>query len=346
MKQVESDQTSGTSSRAAGLFGIKQLGGARTSGVSSGIRGLSRNQAISMLVILGVMWLILALLSPYFFTVDNIMEITLQTAVIAIIAAGETFVIISAGIDLSVGAVFACSAVVGGLVLESTGNLPLALVATLACGSLLGLANGLLITRLWVPPFIATLGMMGVARGLALILSDGQPIYGLPEGYKLIGRGKLFDVIPTPTLIMLSVFIVGYIIASYTRFGRFIYAIGSNSEAARLSGIKVARVTTGVYLICGLLSGLASTIEAGRLGIVQPAGGQGYELLAIGAVVIGGTSLFGGEGSIIATLIGAIIITTIRNGLNILGVNAFWQYVVNGAVIIAAIAVDQYRRRR
>jgi ribose transport system permease protein len=346
MKQVESDQVSGTSSEASGLFGLKQLGGNGRSGVSSGIRGLSRNQAISMLAILAVLWLILGLLSPYFFTVDNIMEITLQTAVIAIIAAGETFVIISAGIDLSVGAVFACSAVVGGLVLESTGNLPLALAATLACGSLLGLTNGLLITRLWVPPFIATLGMMGVARGLSLILSDGQPIYGLPEAYKLIGRGKLFDVIPVPTIIVLVVFILGYILASYTRFGRFIYAIGSNAEAARLSGIKVARVTIGVYLIGGLLTGLASTIESGRLGIVQPAGGQGYELLAIGAVVIGGTSLFGGEGSIIATLIGAIIITTIRNGLNILGVNAFWQYVVNGAVIITAIAVDQYRRRR
>jgi ribose transport system permease protein len=299
-----------------------------------------------MLVILGVLWLILALLSPYFFTVDNIMEITLQTAVIAIIAAGETFVIISGGIDLSVGAVFACSAVVGGLVLESTGSLPLALAATVSFGALLGLTNGLLIAKLYVPPFIATLGMMGVARGLALILSSGIPIYGLDEGYKFIGQGKLFDVIPVPTLIVLLVFILGYILANRTRFGRFIYAIGSNSEAARLSGINIARVTIGVYVISGLLAGLASVVEAGRLGIIQPAGGQGYELLAIGAVVIGGTSLFGGEGSIIATLIGAIIVTTIRNGLNILGVNAFWQYVVNGTVIIAAIAVDQYRRRR
>ncbi|MEA3334650.1 MAG: ABC transporter permease [Chloroflexota bacterium] len=316
------------------------------SSVSAGIRGLSRNQGVSMLVILAIMWLVLGLLSPYFFTRDNIMEITLQTAVIAIIAAGETFVIISAGIDLSVGALFAASAVVGGLVLEATGSLPLSLAATIAFGSLLGLTNGILITKLWVPPFIATLGMMGVARGLALILSDGIPIYGLPDVYKFIGQGKFFDLIPVPTVIMVVVFIVGFIIANYTRFGRFVYAIGSNAEAARLSGIKVARVTIGVYVICGLLTGLASIIEAGRLGIIQPAGGNGYELLAIGAVVIGGTSLFGGEGSIIATLIGAIIMTTIRNGLNILGVNSFWQYVVTGAIIIAAIAIDQYRRRR
>jgi ribose transport system permease protein len=336
MKQVESDQTSGTPSGAGGLFGLRQLGGGRTAGVSSGIRGLSRNQGISMLVILAVMWVVLGLLSPYFFTVDNIMEI---------IAAGETFVILSGGIDLSVGAVFACSAVVGGLVFESTGSLPLALAATVSFGALLGLTSGLLITKLYVPPFIATLGMMGVARGLALILSSGIPIYGL-EPYRFIGQGKLFDVVPIPTVIVLVVYILGYILANRTRFGRFVYAIGSNSEAARLSGINVVRVTIGVYVMSGFLAGLASIIEAGRLGIVQPAGGNGYELLAIGAVVVGGASLFGGEGSIIATLIGAIIVTTIRNGLNILGVNAFWQYVVNGAVIIAAIAVDQYRRRR
>ena len=139
------------------------------------------------------------------------------------------------------------------------------------------------------------------------------------------------------------VFAAGFVLANYSRFGRFIYAIGSNTEATRLSGIKVAAVTVGIYTICGLLSGLASTVEAGRLAIVQPAGGNGYELLAIGAVLIGGASTFGGEGSIIATLIGAIIVTTIRNGLNILGVNAFWQYVVNGVVIIGAVAVDQYR---
>ena len=182
-------------------------------------------------------------------------------------------------------------------------------------------------------------------RGLAFILSEGIPIYQL-EPYRFIGQGKLFDVIPVPTLIVLVAYILGYMLANYTRFGRFVYAIGSNAEATRLSGVNVVRVTTGVYVISGLLAGLASIIEAGRLGIIQPAGGNGYELLAIGAVVVGGASLFGGEGSIIATLIGAIIVNTIRNGLTILGVNAFWQYVVNGAVIIAAIAVDQYRRRR
>ena len=197
-----------------------------------------------------------------------------------------------------------------------------------------------------MPPFIATLGMMGIARGFALIISSGIPIYALDDNFKFIGQGKFFDVIPVPTVIVVVVYALGYVVMNYTRFGRFVYSIGSNAEAARLSGINVPLVIIGIYTLSGLLSGLASTIEAGRLATIQPAGGNGYELLAIGAVLIGGASTFGGEGSILATLIGALLVTTIRNGLNILGVNAFWQYVVNGVVIIGAVAIDQYRRRR
>src|SRR5271166_1750602 len=233
----------------------------------------------------------------------------------------------------------------GGLVFQATGNLWLTSAATLLTGAALGSLNGLFITRLRVPPFIATLGMLGMARGLALILSRGIPIFGLSKEYLWIGQGKLFDVVPVPTLILLAVFALVFFIARYTRFGRFIYATGSNAEAAKLSGINLGRVILITYALSGLLCGVGAMIEAARLGTVQPAGGNGYELLAIGAVVIGGTSLFGGEGNVIATLIGALLETTIRNGLNLLGVNAFWQYVVNGAVIIAAVAVDQWRRR-
>jgi ribose/xylose/arabinose/galactoside ABC-type transport system permease subunit len=309
------------------------------------LRGVFGNQAISMLLILLGMWLILSLLSPYFFTVDNLSEITLQTAVIGIIAAGETLIIFSGGIDLSVGSVFACSGVVGGLVFQGTSNLFLSLLTTVMIGGALGCVNGFVITRLRVPPFIATLGMLGMARGLALIFSRGIPIFGLDPRYLWIGQGRILNVIPVPTIILLLVYLVVFIIAHYTRFGRFIYAIGSNAEAAVLSGINVKGVVLKVYCGCGALCGVASIIEAARLATIQPAGGSGYELLAIGAVVIGGTSLFGGEGNVVATLIGAIIETTIRNGLNILGVNAFWQYVVNGAVIIAAVSVDQFRRQ-
>jgi ribose transport system permease protein len=309
------------------------------------LRAVLRNQAVSMLAILIVMWFLLSLLSPYFFTVANLSEITLQTAVIGIIAAGQTLVILSGGIDLSVGSVFASSGVAGGLVFQATGNLWLTLGGTFCTAAALGSLNGLFITRLRVPPFIATLGMLGMARGLALILSRGIPIFGLSKEYLWIGQGKLFNVIPIPTLILMSVFALVFLVARYTRFGRFVYATGSNAEAAVLSGINLDQVILGTYALSGLLCGVAAVIEAARLGTVQPAGGNGYELLAIGAVVIGGTSLFGGEGNVIATLIGALLETTIRNGLNLLGVNAFWQYVVNGAVIIAAVAVDQWRRR-
>lgn len=320
----------------------------RGTGIAGGetLQSLLRNQAVSLLFILLGIWIVLGILSPYFFTVSNLFEITLQTAVIAIIAAGETFVIISGGIDLSVGSVFACAAVVGGLLLQSTGNLFLALLVTVLFGGLIGLVNGTMITKLRVPPFIATLGMMGIARGFALIFSNGIPIYELGERYRWIGQGKIANVVPVPTLIVIAVFVIGYLILNYTRFGRFVYAMGSNPEAARLSGINLPLMQLGVFTGAGLLAGLASIIEAARLGTVQPAGGNGYELIAIGAVVIGGTSLLGGEGRIFATLVGAIIMTTIRNGLNILGVNAFWQLVVNGLVIIVAVAIDQFRRQK
>lgn len=307
---------------------------------------LLRHQVVSMLLILILIWIVLALLSPYFFTVTNLFEITLQSAVFAIIAAGETFVIFSGGIDLSVGSVFALSAVVGGIFFRVSGSAFLAVLTSLATGMTAGIINGLFISRLKVPPFVATLGMMGIARGLALIAVNGIPIYGLSKEYMWIGQGRVAGVIPVPTIIVAVIFVLAYLVLHYTRFGRFSYAIGSNSESARLSGVNIVGVTIGIYAVAGMLSALAGIIESARLGTVQPAGGDGYELLAIGAVVIGGTSLFGGEGNIIGTLIGALLVTTIRNGLNLLGVYAFWQYVVNGFIIILAVAIDQVRRRR
>ena len=298
-----------------------------------------------MFLILLLIWVVLSFMSPYFFTVSNLFEITLQAAVFAILAAGETFVIFSGGIDLSVGSVFAFASIVGGLAFQATGSALLAILGSIVAGIIAGLVNGLFITQLKVPPFVATLGMMGIGRGLALIFCQGIPIYGLTEGYMWLGQGKLFGVIPVPTLIVFIIFLLAFCVLKFTKFGRFTYAIGSNAEATRLSGININRVTLGIYMVSGMLSAVAGVIESARLGTIQPAGGNGYELLAIGAVVIGGTSLFGGEGEIIATLIGALIVTTIRNGLNILGVYAFWQYVVNGLIIITAVAIDQFRRR-
>ncbi|NWG16988.1 MAG: ABC transporter permease [Chloroflexi bacterium] len=312
----------------------------------SRIRGLLSNQAFSLFLILILMWLVLGLLSPYFFTVNNVLQITLQAAVMALIAAGETFVIISGGIDLSVGSIFAFSAMVTGVATRDGFGLGGAIAVGLGAGALLGLVNGFGVARLGLPAFIVTLGMMSVARGLALLLNNGVPIFGLIEGFKFLGQERIGGILPVPTIIVLIVYLVCWFILRYTPFGRFTYAIGSNSEAARLSGVRISRNLIGIYVLCGALTALASLIESSRLNSFQPASGVGYELDAIGAVVIGGTSLFGGEGSILASLVGALIIATIRNGLNILGISAFWQNVATGAIIVLAVYLDRLRRNR
>lgn len=198
-----------------------------------------KNQVFSMLLILILTWIVLAFLSPYFFTVRNLFEITLQSSVFAIIAAGETFVIFSGGIDLSVGSVFAFSAIVGGILFRATGSVFLAVVTSLGTGIAAGIINGLFISRLRVPPFVATLGMMGIARGAALIAVNGIPIYGLSPTYMWIGQGQVAGLIPVPTIIMAVIFVLAYLVLNYTRFGRFTYAIGSNRESALLSGVNV-----------------------------------------------------------------------------------------------------------
>lgn len=304
------------------------------------------NQALSMAAILVLMWLALAVLSPVFLTVNNILQITLQAAVMALVAAGQTFVILSGGIDLSVGSVFALSTMVAGKASEAELPLLLILLAGLGTGAAAGLLNGLGVGVLRLPPFVVTLGMLGIARGFALIVNEGVPIFGLPAGFQYLGQGRVGGVVPVPTIIVLIVYAACYFILNRTRFGRFTYAIGSNQEASRLAGIRTSRYLIGIYVLCGALTALAGLTEAGRLNSTQPAGGISLELDAIGAVVIGGTSLFGGEGNILATLMGALIIATIRNGLNLLGVYAFWQNVITGALIIAAVYLDHLRRTR
>lgn len=307
---------------------------------------LLRHPVVSIALVLVVLWIVLALISPYFLTLNNILEITLQASVTAILAAGVSFVIFAGAIDLSVGSIFALSAVAGGVLYHKTDSVVVALAASIAVGCLVGLLNGLAITVFRIPAFVVTLGMMGIARGFAFIICNGIPIYGIPSSYTWIGQDKLGGVVPVPTVITLVLFIIFFLVFKYVRFGRFTYAIGSNAEASRLSGIKVGRMIPLIFMICGGCAALAGIIESARLGTMQPNGGQGYELFAIGAVFIGGASISGGEGHIFATLIGALLVTTIRNGLNIIGVNAFYQYVANGLIIIAAVALDQARKRR
>ena len=283
--------------------------------------------------------IILWILTPHFMTVSNLLNVAQQTAIVAIIAAGMTFVIITAGIDLSVGSVLAFSGVVMATLLLRGLPLGLALLAGVGTGLACGLINGLLISVGRLPPFIATLGMMSVARGAALVFTEGRPVSGFSDTFRQIAVGEVLRI-PAPVVIMLAVYLVAHFVLTRTKLGRYTYAIGGNEEAAILSGVNVRLYRTLVYGLCGGLSGLAAIILTARLNSAQPIAGIMYELDAIAAVVIGGTSLIGGEGTVFGTLIGALIMGVLRNGLTLLGVSSFVQQIVIGSVIIVAVLFD------
>ena len=288
----------------------------------------------------------LTILSPHFLTMNNIMTIGLQMAVIAIIAVGEVIIIISAGIDLSVGSVLALSGIVTTDLLVRGVPIWGGVAAGVAAGALCGLANGILVSKGKLPPFIATLAMMGVARGIALIITNGVPIFDLPEKFGWWGGGRLFNFLPVPVLLMSIVALIGYAILTYTRFGRYSYAIGSNIEGARLSGVNVDRYLIGFYSLSGLLSGFAGVVLASRLSTGQPTAGTGYELDVIAACVVGGASMSGGTGTVLGVIIGALIMGVLRNGSNLMNVSTFWQQVLIGVVIATAVYWDQHRQHR
>jgi ribose transport system permease protein len=289
---------------------------------------------------------IAALFSPFFLTVENLFAIGLQMSVVAIMALGQVLVIIGGGIDLSAGSVLALSGVVACMQLRAGHNLVFAAFGALATGLACGLLNGFLVTRGKLPPFIATLGTMGMARGLALIITDGVPIFSLPSSFAELGGGRIFQLIPVPVAITALVALITYLILAHTRLGRHAYAIGGNKEAARLAGVPVARNTQALYTLCGATAGLAGLILASRLNSGQPTTGAGYELDVIAACVIGGASLSGGEGTVGGALIGALLMGVLRNSCNLLDVSAFWQQIAIGAIIIVAVFFDQARRVR
>lgn len=297
--------------------------------------------------LLGLLLLCLVLwaLTPYFLTVSNILNIAQQTSINAIIAVGMTFVILTAGIDLSVGSVLAISGVVMASFLQSGWPLPLGIAAGLSVGLASGLVNGLLISFGKLPPFISTLGMMSVARGTALMFTGGRPVSGFPDSFRSLATGEILNV-PSPVIIMLVIYAIAHFVLTRTKLGRYAYAIGGNEEASVLSGVNVKFYKTAVYGIAGLLSACAAVILTARLNSAQPIAGIMYELDAIAATVIGGTSLMGGEGTIIGTLIGALIMGVLRNGLNLLGVSSFLQQTIIGSVIILAVLVDMALKRR
>ena len=283
--------------------------------------------------------LVLWILTPHFLTFSNLVNVAQQTSINAIIAVGLTFVIISGGIDLSVGSLVAFSGVIIAHFLQAGAPWPFAVAGGMAAGLGCGMVNGLLITLGRLPPFIATLGMMSVARGAALLFTDGRPISGFGEAFRWLATGEV-AYLPAPVVLMIGVYAVAHFVLRRTAFGRYVFAIGGNEEAALLSGVRVRLHKTMVYATCGLLSALAAAVLTARLNSAQPIAGINYELDAIAATVIGGTSLLGGQGSVVGTLIGALIMGVLRNGLNLLGVSSFVQQVVIGAVIILAVLID------
>jgi len=292
-------------------------------------------------ILIGLIGLItgFSVLSERFFTISNMLIVMRQTSIVAFLAVGMSFVILGAGIDLSVGSVLAFSGAVGAGVMQN-GGLFFGILAGLALGTALGAFSGIVITKLKIPAFIATLAMMAIARGGTLVYTDGRPITGLPSSFAFLGRGYIGNV-PFPIILMLIIFILAYIVLKLTRFGRYVYATGGNINAARASGIKVDNVIISTFAISGFLSGLTGMVLASRLNSAQPTAGMGYELDAIAAVVLGGTSLFGGEGELWGTLVGAFIMGILNNGLNMLNVSSFYQQVAKGIVILIAITVAQ-----
>jgi ribose transport system permease protein len=311
---------------------------------------MQRLLAFAALILIIVVF---SILSPYFLQFDNIVGILVATAVNGVLALGVTFVIITAGIDLSIGTVLTLSAVMMGVFITFWHlPVPIGIVAGLATGAAAGLVNGVVIAKLKIPPFIATLGMLNIAKGLALVISGLKPIYfnDTPE-FNTTAMGSILGRIiprldiPNLVLVLFGAAFVASLILSKTVLGRYTFALGSNEEATRLSGVNVDAWKIAVYTLCGLFAGLGGVMIGARLNSAQPSLGFGYELTAIAAAVIGGTSLSGGEGTILGTVIGAFIISTLTNGLQIMSVPQEWQTVVTGAIVIVAVYLDIVRRR-
>lgn len=293
--------------------------------------------AIGLLLLIAV----LSILSPIFLTIENLSNVALQSAINTLLAIGMTFVIVTSGIDLSVGSILAVSAVVGADLMTAKGvPIPIAIGVAVLIGAILGGLNGLLIVRGRIAPFIATLGTLSVYRGLALLYTDGRPVYGVPAEFRGAMTGSILGI-PTPVILALLVAFVAHAVLRDTRLGEHSLAIGGNEEAARLSGVNVDLSRVSVYVISGTLAALAAMVLVARLGAAEPISGQGYELNAIAAAVMGGASLAGGRGSIVGTVLGALIIASLQAGLTLLNVPAFYQLTAIGAVIILAVLADR-----
>lgn len=287
-----------------------------------------------------VLCIILSILTPRFLTINNLRNVFTQVSVNAVIAAGMTFVILTGGIDLSVGSILAIAGAVAASIVKSTGNVFLAVIAALAIGAIIGLLNGIIIARGKIQAFIATLVSMTVFRGVTYVYTNGTPVSGLGQKFMVLGNDKILGM-PIPVIVTVIIFLLSYYILDQTRYGRYVYSIGGNEDTARLSGINTNKVKTLVYVISGVMAAVSGIIVTSRIGSASPNAGSGFELDAIAAVVLGGTSLAGGEGSIVGTIIGAVIIGVLNNGLNLMNVSPFYQLIVKGLVILLAVMIDK-----
>lgn len=288
---------------------------------------------------------LLALVSPAFLTKTNGLNVLRQASLAAILALGETIVILTAGIDLSIGAVLTTSGIVAASVLKIEG-LPIwvGVLAGVGFGALVGFMNGVMVAMVRLPPFIATYGTMWIASGLSVVFLRGYIIYDFDERFRFIGKGYLFGI-PMPIIIMAGVFLILYFVMHKTTFGRSIYALGANKEAARLSGIQIEKTLIIAYTLSGLCAGMAGLLFVARLNAAEAGLGESLLLPVIAGIVLGGTSLYGGEGGVAGTLIGTLIMTIVVNGMNLLGISSVWQATVQGAIIVIAVLLDQWGRR-
>lgn len=287
-----------------------------------------------------VMWA----LTPYFLTSSNLLNVVRQSSIIGVMAIGVTFVILSGGIDLSVGSVMALSGMIAAGTLQNGSGMLVAVLAALGVGIAAGLVNGILVTKGGITPFVVTLGMMSIARGLTLLYSNGYPISGFSPAYRFIGGGVILGI-PLPVILFLLVVLVGWAVLTQTRLGRYTYAIGGNEETVKLSGINSDFFKTSVYVISGVTAAISALILTSRLNSAGPTAGLTYELTVIAAVVIGGTSLSGGRGTVWGSLIGALLIAVINNGMNLMGISPYFQELARGVIIILAVYVDRLREQ-
>lgn len=300
---------------------------------------------LGIVLVLAILVIAVSFTNSTFYSIKNIINVLRSTAFIFMIGIAITYVLITGGLDMSVGRVMAMAGVLSAMAAQSGIPLPACILIGLAFGFVVGMFNGLMIVKLNIPPLIVTLGMMYICDGLVLIVTKGSPVYPLPDAFKKLGQGTILGL-PNIVIIALVLAIIGAFVLRHTRYGRHVYSTGGNRETARLAGINVGATQISVYVLSAMVSALAGILMAGRLNSAQPSSGNGYEMTVVAAVIIGGTSMFGGAGSILGTLLGSLLMTVIENVLLLMRISAYWQSLIVGIIIIFAVGLDQYRRKK